>query len=112
MIGGFAAATVRLSRRLTPVGRERLRAALAEAITGHGTLIALLEAASRKALLPLKDEDILMTTPEAARITPRMIGTDWLSFLFWMPALEKNLLPSDSDMKVPRKYVRPRGPFS
>lgn len=41
MIGGFAAATVRLSRRLTPVGRERLRAALAEAITGHGTLIAL-----------------------------------------------------------------------
>lgn len=41
MIAGFAAATVRLSRRLTPAGRDRLRVALAEAITGHGTLIAL-----------------------------------------------------------------------
>lgn len=41
MIAGFAAETVRLARRLTPAGRERLAERLDQALTGGGTLIGM-----------------------------------------------------------------------
>ena len=41
MIAGFAAATARLSRALTPTGRDRLRGQLAAALLGGNTLIGM-----------------------------------------------------------------------
>src|SRR5579863_3517832 len=55
-------------------------------------------------LTPATDDDNVRTTPDAAMMRPRTMGThDPEVEEPWMPADEKIVEPADSDMKQPRK---------
>src|SRR5581483_5271172 len=73
---------------------------VATAVAGGATLVC--------APVSGNEADSVRMTPEAAMIMPRTIGTHEPDVdVVWMPADEKNVEPADSDMKAPKKYVRP-----
>ena len=65
-------------------------------------------------MLETKDDERRKITPDAAIRMPRMIGTDPVgppgAPRPMRPAWLKSVEPALSDMKAPRKYVRPVGP--
>src|SRR3990167_1522066 len=58
----------------------------------------------------LNPPESMGTTPEAAKMTPLMIGAAIRLPSCWIPADEKTVLPALSDIRHPRKWVLPKIP--